>query len=129
MLDIKNKTKIVLVAFRLNCTYIYILQSLTIGIMKIWKDDKQFQACTTVEKSTVCIIIEILARAHLLYEKSKRPAFSVLKQISDVTSRLLLDGWTYYANNNKYLFTKKLIKTNLCLDSLNIRSAKYLFWF
>ena len=29
-------------------------------------------------------------RAHLLYEKSKRPAFSVPKQISDVTRCLLL---------------------------------------
>ena len=29
-------------------------------------------------------------RAHLLNEKSKRPAFSVPKQISDVTSCLLL---------------------------------------
>ena len=34
-------------------------------------------------------MIEI-ARAYLLYEKSKKPAFSVPKQISDVTSPLLM---------------------------------------
>ena len=37
------------------------------------------------------VISRCVLRAHLLYEKSKRPAFSVPKQISDVTSRLLLD--------------------------------------
>ena len=51
------------------------------------------------------------------------------KKDLDVMSRLLSG---ILCKQHTYLFMKKLIKTKylkLCLDRLNIRSTKYLFWF
>ena len=55
---------------------------------------------------------------------SKRPAFQEIQGNFDVTSRLLSG---IFCKKNTSLFTKKQIKTKLCLDRVNIRSTKYLF--